>query len=833
MANLSNINNKFIVEDSGDVGIGVTTATTKLHIGGTAPGDSIIRQDSTVSGTNWEIGERAAGKWQIFEDDGDTIVATFMSTGNVGIGTDSPDTLLHIYNPDTNWGAYSIITLGTDVEGTSQAQLKYYRGASASTESFQLSVRGTTALTALYNGNVGIGTTTPTQSKLVVIDSADTSKQIVFSDNATYYGSISHNAGTGLNEYRTEASGGHAFYKGTETTPKVIINSSGNVGIGETDPSGYWGQANNIVIDTSGNGGITIKSTSAGNGRLVFTDTKSTTAGNTDGGMIAYNHTDDEMRFQTNGGQRIVIDSSGNVGIGTTSPDLGGIAGTRVLTIASPTAERWGILELAGNRTWGGNQVGELKFISTDSTNNGTLVSLTAINDPSATGTGGSLKFSTRPSGGSLTERMRIDSSGNVTINEYLRVGPNINNANTFDYSLQTRQLLVAGFSGTGESNIYIHRDDQTISGGNVIGNLNFSGQDGASNIGAQISAVAGGSWGTTSAGSNIIFSTCANSSNTLTERMRIDSSGRVGIAINPSAWGVDALQVGQASISQDVNSVYIGANTYNSSAGWKRINAQLAGYIRMGTNDGIWSFSNGVTGAADSVITWNERMRIDSAGNVGIGETSPASKLTVRKDAVGGRGGEISIVNYSSVTVGNEAALNFGLESSTYNADNGNAQIKARVNALNAATDMIFSTWNGGAFGERMSIGSTGRINMLGLDGKTQTNSDVRFSTATGELYYQTSSRRYKTDIVNLENCLDKVNALRPVRFKDIKTEEDACGLIAEETFEIIPDVVFTKEIEGFDEPQIEGLNYSDLVPFLIKSIQELKAEIELLKSK
>ena len=82
-------------------------------------------------------------------------------TGYVGIGTTSPDTELHIYNSDANWGAYSIITLGTDVEGTNEAELKYYRGAAAATESFQLAVRGTTALTALYNGNVGIGTTGP------------------------------------------------------------------------------------------------------------------------------------------------------------------------------------------------------------------------------------------------------------------------------------------------------------------------------------------------------------------------------------------------------------------------------------------------------------------------------------------------------------------------------------------------------------------------------------------------------------------------------------------------------------------------------------------------
>lgn len=112
--------------------------------------------------------------------------------------------------------------------------------------------------------------------------------------------------------------------------------------------------------------------------------------------------------FSSGNAEKIRFTATGNVGIGTDSPDLGGVAGTRVLTIASPTAERWGILELAGNRTWGGNQVGELKFISTDSTNNGTLVSLIAINDPTATGTGGSLKFSTRANGGSLTERMRI-----------------------------------------------------------------------------------------------------------------------------------------------------------------------------------------------------------------------------------------------------------------------------------------------------------------------------------------------------------------------------------------------------------------------------------------
>jgi hypothetical protein len=169
MANLSNINNKLIVEDSGDVGIGVTSATTKLHIGGTAPGDSIIRQDSTVSGTNWEIGERAAGKWQIFEDDGDSIVATFMSTGNVGIGATDPVKKLDVRGQlaisnsassywyldrndstgnfeiltDTNSSVFNIdssgnVTIGNSTYGSSLGQLRIINDAASSPASLSL-----------------------------------------------------------------------------------------------------------------------------------------------------------------------------------------------------------------------------------------------------------------------------------------------------------------------------------------------------------------------------------------------------------------------------------------------------------------------------------------------------------------------------------------------------------------------------------------------------------------------------------------------------------------------------------------------------------------------
>jgi cytoskeletal protein CcmA (bactofilin family) len=110
------------------------------------------------------------------------------------------------------------------------------------------------------------------------------------------------------------------------------------------------------------------------------------------------------------------------------------------------------------------------------------------------------------------------------------------------------------------------------------------------------------------------------------------------------------------------------------------------------------------------------EIMRINKT-QVGIGDSgvigsNTTSTLAVRKDSSAGRGGEISIVNYATSAVGNEAALNFGLEASTYDNNNGNAQIKARVmNASNSASAMIFSNWKGSSFTESMRITEDGEI--------------------------------------------------------------------------------------------------------------------------
>jgi hypothetical protein len=125
----------------------------------------------------------------------------------------------------------------------------------------------------------------------------------------------------------------------------------------------------------------------------------------------------------------------------------------------------------------------------------------------------------------------------------------------------------------------------------------------------------------------------------------------------------------------------------------------------RVGINDTTPSYSLDVNGTARVTGA------ITTSGSVGIGETAPASDLVVRADSAGGRGGEITILNYAATTVGNEAALNFGLENSTYAGDAGNAQIKAYQNNVSGAADLVFSNWTGGAFTEHLRILSDGKV--------------------------------------------------------------------------------------------------------------------------
>jgi hypothetical protein len=177
----------------------------------------------------------------------------------------------------------------------------------------------------------------------------------------------------------------------------VRIDSSGNVGIGTSSPSSY--HTNKLVIDIGADNqnGMTIVSETTKNGMISFAD--GTTAENRYRGYINYNHGSNFLQFGTDATERMRIDSSGNVGIGTTTPitplqvnrDISGVTDALSLRANSNVTNEYIGLNFA-KATWG-----KMAGIYGRNENNGNA--------------DGRLSFYTS-SGGTYAERLGITSSG-------------------------------------------------------------------------------------------------------------------------------------------------------------------------------------------------------------------------------------------------------------------------------------------------------------------------------------------------------------------------------------------------------------------------------------
>ena len=276
---------------------------------------------------------------------------------------------------------------------------------------------------------------------------------------------------------------------------------------------------------------------------------------------------------------------------------------------------------------------------------------------------------------------------------------------------------------------------------------------------------------------------------------------------------------------------------------------------------------------------TPTEKMTIAHTGLVGIGTTNPSNKLHV--ESASGDGPYLTTFQTTSGAADTGPSIFFGLHDGSTVRDAGNIRtLKENGTAGNYATYMSFATrTNGSAAAEKMRILSGGQVNINGSAANTQiklavlqtennhvsqfyvnngssnaavyarvddTQNVFAFFDKSGVVvgsistngtttaYNTTSDYRLKEDFKQI-NGLDKLSAIKVYDFKWKGTEDRIDGVIAHELQEVMPYAVYGEKDamneDGSIKPQ--GVDYSKLVPVLVKSIQELSAKVTALENK
>jgi len=274
-------------------------------------------------------------------------------------------------------------------------------------------------------------------------------------------------------------------------------------------------------------------------------------------------------------------------------------------------------------------------------------------------------------------------------------------------------------------------------------------------------------------------------------EAMRIDSSGNVGI----NSSSITQLFANYTQLQIKGNSIQAGGTLqFINSAGTPITNLICdTNFTYLASVGG-----NGIIFGVGGTGTGTERMRLDGSGNLLVGTTTASGKVRFQQTS------DATTLTLTSAQTGFLSSLQAVL------------QITTTAGTSNPTTSFaIRSSYNGSGVFDARNDGT-----LYAQNTTVQSISDVRT----------------KENIRDAEDGLDVITALRPVRF-DFKegfnnNRKNQLGFIAQEIEQVFPDAVDVSPQEDENGDPYKSVGPGALIPVLVKAIQELKSELDMVKA-